>query len=158
MRVVITFLSLAIFLSACDKTRVYEKNHDFDKRHWLASETTVFDFDITDTAASYNLYCNIRNTVAFPYSRLFVNYYLEDSTGRLIQKKLTQAFLFDKDTGKPHGASGLGDIYDQRVPVIDNYKFARAGKYRMRFEQYMRMDTLPGILAVGLRVEKATPQ
>jgi gliding motility-associated lipoprotein GldH len=64
------------------------------------------------------------------------------------------AFLFDQHTGKPQGSSGLGDIYDQRFPVISNYKFPSPGKYKVSFEQFMRKDTLEGVLAIGLRVER----
>lgn len=155
MRIVgVTFL-LAVFLSACDENRVYEKNRDFRERSWLVSDTAVFEFRIADTVRNYNLYCNIRNSVAFPYSRLFVNSYLEDSAGRVIQKKLVETYLFDRNTGKPMGSSGLGDIYDHRISLMNAYRFPYSGKYKMRFEQNMRKDTLEGILAVGLRVEKA---
>lgn len=155
MRIIFPFLLLAVFLSACDDTRVYEKNLDFEQRHWLVNDSAAFEFEIKDTTLRYNLYCNLRNTVSFPYARLFVNYHLEDSTGKPLQKRLIQTFLFDQNTGKPQGTSGLGDIYDHRIRLISNYRFPHAGKYNMRFEQYMRKDTLEGILAVGLRVEKA---
>jgi gliding motility-associated lipoprotein GldH len=145
--------ALALALSACDQDRVYELNYDFDKRYWLAGEQPEFEFEITDTTLRYNLYCNIRNSVSYPYSRLFLNYSLQDSSGKPLLEKMTQTFLFDKSTGKPQGSSGLGDIYDQRI-FLTNHQFTYSGKYKMKFEQYMRMDTLPGVLAVGLRVEK----
>jgi gliding motility-associated lipoprotein GldH len=157
MRIVGVIFLLAVLLSACDENRVYEKNRDFKERSWLVSDTTVFEFRIADTVLNYNMYCNIRNSLAFPYSRLFVNAYLEDSTGRVMQKKLIQTYLFDRDTGKPMGSSGLGDIYDQRIPLMNAYRFPYSGKYKMRFEQYMRKDTLEGMLAIGLRVEKTSP-
>lgn len=158
MRIVFPVLLLAVCLSACDDTRVYEKNRDFDNGHWLVNDTAAFEFEIKDTTQRYHLYCNLRNTVSFPYARLFVNYSLEDSTGRPLQKKLVQTFLFDQHTGKPQGTSGLGDIYDHRVRLAGNHRFPYAGKYNMRFEQYMRTDTLEGILAVGLRVEKVVAE
>lgn len=154
MRIGAFFLLIAIVFMACDETRVYDKNHDFDERFWLINDTTVFEFDIADTAQRYNLYCNVRNSVAYPYSRLFLNYYLGDSTGKVLRKNLVQTYLFDQKTGKPMGKSGLGDIYDQRVSVLNNYNFPYQGKYKMWFEQYMRKDTLEGILAIGLRVEE----
>lgn len=158
MRILPGIFFIFLFLIACDEHRVYEKNYDFEDRYWLVSDTATFEFEIKDTQPNYNLYCNIRNSIAFPYSRLFVNYYLQDSAGVTLQKKLAETFLFDRETGKPQGSSGLGDIYDQRIPIINKYRFPYAGKYKMTFEQYMRTDTLEGIIAVGLRVEKATQQ
>lgn len=157
MRITVIVFLLAVFFTACDETRVFEKNHDFEDRSWLVNDTTSFKFEITDTVQAYNLYCNVRNSVAFPYSRLFVNYYLEDSTGKLLRKKLVQTYLFDHETGKPFGKSALGDIYDQRIPLVSQYQFPHPGEYKIHFEQYMRKDTLEGILAVGVRVEKAMP-
>jgi gliding motility-associated lipoprotein GldH len=155
MRVVQVFFVLAVLFVACDDSRVYEKYNDFGKQGWLVTDTVGFNFQVNDTTSTYNLYCNVRNSVSYPYSRLFFNYYLQDNTGRILEKRLQQTFLFDQQTGKPEGKSGLGDIYDQRVPLKTKYKFSRAGKYRVWFEQYMRKDTLEGILAVGLRVERA---
>ena len=155
MRRILLIAFLALWLSGCDESRIYEVNHDFEKRVWLATEKPDFEFDITNTTERYNLYCNIRNSVAFPYSRLFVKYALQDSTGKVLDGKMLPAFLFDQHTGKPQGASGLGDIYDQRFAILSNYQFPTAGKYKVSFEQFMRKDTLEGVLAVGLRVERA---
>ena len=150
------FLLLALLVASCDRERLYEKNHDFDDRAWLVSDQPVFDFEIADTVKTYNLYCNIRNSVKYPYSRIFINYSLQDSTGTSVSKNLISAFLIVEKTGKPIGSSGLGDVYDQQIPVLKKYRFAKPGKYSMKFEQFMRTDTLAGILAVGFRLE-ATP-
>jgi gliding motility-associated lipoprotein GldH len=155
MRTAVFVLLITMLFSACDEERVYEKNFDFEDRFWPVSQKPEFEFEILDNQVNYNLYCNIRNSVSFPYSRLFIQYSLEDSAGTSLQKQLKPAFLFDQHSGKPEGASGLGDIYDQRIPLLRNYHFANTGKYKVRFEQYMRTDSLQGVLAVGLRVEKA---
>ena len=154
MRIAFVAMAMLVVVLSCDSERLYEKNFDFDLRFWPISEQPNFEFVISDSIHAYNLYCNIRNSVSYPYSRLFVNAYLQDSAGRVLQKRLTEVFLFDPKTGKPFGDSGIGDIYDHRVPVLDNYTFPYRGKFRMKFEQQMRLDSLQGILAVGLRVEK----
>jgi gliding motility-associated lipoprotein GldH len=153
-----SFLCCIVFIAfcvSCDEERVFEKNIDFNSRNWLVSDKPEFEFEIADTLLSYNLYCNIRNSVAYPFSRIFVTYYLMDSTGVPLEKRLVTQMLFDDTTGEPHGNSGLGDLYDHRIPLKKDYRFQRSGKYKVRFEQYMRKDTLSGIIAVGLRVEKA---
>lgn len=155
MRIAVVALTLLAVVLSCDSERLYEKNFDFDSRFWLISEQPYFEFVISDSIQAYNLYCNIRNSVSYPYSRLYVNAYLQDSAGRVLQKKMTEVFLFDPKTGKPFGESGIGDIYDHRIPVLNNYTFPYRGKFKMKFEQHMRLDSLQGILAVGLRVEKS---
>ena len=147
--IVVTFFS-------CDDQRVYEKNLDFNSRYWLVSEKPSFEFEIQDSLDSYNLYCNVRNSLEYPFARIFVTFYLQDSTGAQMEKQMVSQLLFDETTGEPFGESGLGDLYDHRLLLRKNYKFPRPGRYAVAFEQYMRKDTLTGIVAVGLRVEKAS--
>src|SRR5438046_940684 len=146
---------LVCILSACDDGRVYEDYKEFNSKAWRLRDTASFEFLIADTSKKYNLKFNVRNTLDYPYARLFVNYKLTDVSNNPLASKMISGYLFDQKTGKPLGNSGLGDIYDNQFPLLDHYSFHKAGKYRVRFEQFMRLDTLPGILAAGLRVELA---
>jgi gliding motility-associated lipoprotein GldH len=156
MRVLLFVAIACIGLVACDKARVYEQNEDFENGYWLVTEKPEFDFLINRSIDKHTLYANIRNSVSYPYARIFYTYYLLDSTGAELEKKLISQFLFDGKTGKPFGSSGLGDIYDHQLELLKDYQFKYPGKYTVRFEQFMRVDTLQGILALGLRVENST--
>ena len=155
MRSVLGVSILLIILFSCDEDRVYEKNTDFDARYWTVNAKPEFMFEISDTVGIYNLYCNVRNSLDYPYANIFITYYLTDSAGVVLRKDLVRHLLFDERTGEPFGESGLGDIYDHRVPLISNHQFGYSGKYKIAFEQFMRTDTLEGVLAVGLRVARA---
>ena len=106
-------------------------------------------------AEKYNLFMNLRNSLDYPYARIFVNYDLLKQDSTELNKKMVAEYLFDQKTGKPFGKSGIGDIYDHQFPILKNYSFKQVGVYKIRLNQFMRMDTIPGILAVGLRVERA---
>jgi gliding motility-associated lipoprotein GldH len=155
MRYLWLWLAGACVMCACDETRLYEENHDFNDRSWLVQEKPQFEFRINDTTASYNVYMNLRNSVAFPYTRLFATYSLTDSVGNTLKTELVTQDLFDRKTGEPFGSSALGDLFDQRIPLLQSYTFPRAGLYKLSFVQMMRTDTLQGVLAVGYRVERA---
>lgn len=142
-------------LCACSDNRLFEDYVDFEDRYWAVSNQPVFEFSIADTVPSYSIYCNLRNAESYPFADFRFTYTLTDSTGRVIDKRLVSEFLFDKKTGKPFGDSGLGDIYDHQFLLIKEHRFVAGGKYSVKFEQFMRRDTLDGILAVGLRVEQA---
>lgn len=156
MRITLYFF-LALLIWSCDPNRLYEKNHDFKSQTWVISDKPSFNFEVGDTVQAYNLYCNIRNSVEYPYSRIFINYSLQDTSGNSVSKNMVQAFLFEEKTGNPTGSSGLGDVYDHQVLILKNYQFKKPGPYSMKFEQFMRTDTLAGVLAVGFRLEAATP-
>jgi gliding motility-associated lipoprotein GldH len=145
----------ALSVQSCDKQRLYEKNQDFPQRHWLVTNRPEFTFEIPDTTLKYNVYLNVRNESAFANANLYFNYALYDSLQNQIAHKLVSEFLFDEKSGRPLGTSGLGDIYDHRFLLLKDYRFAHPGNYTVQVEQFMRTDTLRGILAVGLRVEKA---
>src|SRR5258708_7573620 len=78
------YLSLVVcfILSACDSDRIYEDNREFKDRVWKVIEEPRFDFAIADTSQRYNLYYNVRNSLEYPYARIFITYHLFDSTGK----------------------------------------------------------------------------
>jgi gliding motility-associated lipoprotein GldH len=147
------YLLLALTIFSCDPNRVYEDYIDYKDRSWKINQPATFDFQISDTSKKYNLLMEVRNSLDYPYSRLFVNYSLKASDSASLSKEMIAVNLFDQKTGKPFGTSGLGDIYDHQFSVLKNYSFTKAGTYRMSFQQFMRQDTIPGILSVGFRLE-----
>lgn len=156
MRRSIVILFLLGLVTGCDETRVFEKNVDFENRVWMMGHKPEFEFGIQDTTTQYNIYCSVRNSLSYPYSRLFLTWYLQDSIGKVEQQKLVSKLIFDPKTGKPEGTSGLGDIYDHRFLLIQSHRFRYSGIHKLKLEQFMRKDTLEGVLAVGVRIEKAT--
>ncbi len=50
---------------------------------------------------------------------------------------------------------GLGDIWDNRVLFKKNVSFPQKGEYRFEFTQAMRLNPLPGVMDVGIRIEKS---
>jgi gliding motility-associated lipoprotein GldH len=49
---------------------------------------------------------------------------------------------------------GVGDLWDNQLLFKPSVKFPQAGKYKIEYEQAMRVDPLPYITDVGLRVER----
>ncbi len=145
---------LLMALYACDSNRIYENNLEFNDRAWKVIEEPRFEFTVPNSSDHYNLFYNVRNSLDFPYARIFVTWHLYDSTGKEITKKLVFNDLFDEKTGRPLGDSGLGDLYDHRFPILENYSFANPGKYSLKLDQFNRQDTLQGVIAVGVRVER----
>ena len=144
-------------LNSCDETRHYEENHEFIARSWVVSEEPAFDFFIPDSIRYYSIYYNVRNSLDYPFARIFVTYHMFDSTGVEVSKKLTYNDLFDQKTGQPFGESGLGDLYDHQFPLLKHYRFNFPGRYSIKLDQFTRMDTLKGVIAVGIRVEQDQP-
>lgn len=153
MRLRIFLAVLLLLLGACEQEKVYHAYVDFEERAWLSAKVPQFTFTIEDTTVAYDVYCNVRNSTQYPYSRIFIQYSLGDTLGRTQDSRLIHTYLFDAKTGAPLGTSGLGDLYDHQILILKNHKFKNAGPHRVRFEQFMRIDTLTGMISVGLGVE-----
>ncbi len=150
-RIIGSLILIALTIS-CDSARIYEVNNELDGQGWLADSVQQFRFNITDTLQEYNILCNIRNTNSYPFRNIYVQYALSDTTGKVMSSGLVNRELFDATTGKPLG-SGFGDIYDHSFSLAENLTFPYKGDFDVAITQYMRRDTLPDVLAVGLRVE-----
>ncbi|MCZ8354059.1 MAG: gliding motility lipoprotein GldH [Cyclobacteriaceae bacterium] len=144
---------LVLFLCSCDSTRLFEENEDFKEGNWAASTKPSFTFNIQDNTQAYCIYSNLRYSSDYPYSRIFVHYAIADSIGNVITQQLASGFLFDAKTGKPTGNTGIGDVYDTRIILVDNFQFPYPGKFSIQLKQEMRDEILTGILAAGYRIE-----
>lgn len=155
-------ISSILFLSSCqDQNRIFERNEEFPKGEWQRQNHPTFEFKITDTTQTYNVLYNVRNTMDYEFSNIYMNYILEDSVGNTLYQNQLQAFLFDQ-AGKPTGEKSfffslaVADIYDHYYLCLSHIKFEKSGTYRLKLKQYMRnQDPLKNILAVGVRIEKA---
>ena len=144
-------------LFSCDSSRLYDENFDFEDRSWMTSVEPEFEFYIDDIDVGYDLFVNVRNETSYPNANLYFTYFLKDSTGRVLEEKLISEFLFDSKSGKPFGKTVLGDIFDHRFSLLQNYRFPQPGKYTVSYAHSMRTDTLRGVLAIGLRVDRHLP-
>ena len=148
-------LPLFLLLGSCDPNRVFEENVDLENAIWKVEDKPEFEFLISDVSSRYNLHLNLRNTLSYPFNNIYIKYNLRDSIETLLSSETLEFHLFDPKTGEPQG-DGMGDLFDNRFPLIEDYSFNHTGTYTLDYEQYMRVDSLPMIVSVGLRIEQVT--
>ncbi|MBC7448575.1 MAG: gliding motility lipoprotein GldH [Hymenobacteraceae bacterium] len=149
------FLGVLIGTS-CDRNRVFEENRDLSNYAWRVAEKPTFLFAITDTAARYTVYLNVRTTASYPFYNLFAKLTLTAPDGQRISRRLHEMNVRDAQTGRPLG-DGAGDIFDHQFVALRGVVFPRAGTYRAELEQYMRLGVLPDVMSVGVRVAREIP-
>lgn len=155
--VIFGLLAIMSVFSSCDANRQFEENQDIPESQWPIALTPTFTFEITDTTQQYNVFFNVRNAIQYPFYNLYLRHYLIGPDGKQISSALHEMFLMDPKTGEPKG-SGAGDIFDHRFRALKNIRFPKAGQYQLKVNQYMRQDPLPGIMAIGVRVEKVAAE
>ena len=146
----LVLLSLVMFTS-CDRNRVFDENVKIDDNKWSSEKPVVLQMHITDTVNPHNVYINVRNASHYPFSNIFLFMNTTFPDGKLDRDTL-EIRLAGPD-GKWLG-EGLGDIWDNRILFKRNVAFPQKGEYRFELTQAMRLDPLPGIMDVGMRVEK----
>lgn len=142
--------TLFFIFSACQHTLSYEKYIPVGGGSWNSRQKLFFPVEIKDTSVLYNIYVNVRNTDDYPFSNLWLNIGTRFPDNQSFEKRinLTLADSAGKWMGQPQG-----DLYDERILIQKSAYFQKPGAYTFSLEQIMRQDPVPGILAVGLRVE-----
>jgi gliding motility-associated lipoprotein GldH len=142
----------AVLLNACVESVYYEKDTELTNLNWDINNKLYHEVVINDHLKAYNIYLNIRNTGRYPYSNLYV--FLESSSpGELDLKLDTVECILADPTGKWFG-SGYGNILYNRVLVYRSHIFPRPGKYIFTLQHAMRMQSVPELQSVGLRIEE----
>ena len=148
----IILISIIALLSiSCDSNKLYESNVEIPEGIWDVENVAQFKFDIEDTKIPYNLKVNVRNTQFYMSQNLWI-FIKTTSPSNKSQYDTLNCILAD-DKGKWMG-SGMGDIWDISLPYKKSIGFPEKGQYTVEIKHGMRMEKLPMILEIGLRVEK----
>jgi gliding motility-associated lipoprotein GldH len=149
---VIASFAFLIMLTSCNKNIVYSEYRKFKDYEWFAKDKAVFEVDIKDTQSLNNISLMIRHADSYPFNNIFLFVTTKYPDGKVL--KDTMEVVLANQKGEWQG-SGVGDIFDFKVPVKKNVRFTQAGKYEFSFEQGMRTDPLPLIMDFGIEIEKS---
>jgi gliding motility-associated lipoprotein GldH len=151
-KLVLVVMTVLIGLSSCNKNVVYSEYRTFSDEQWYAKDKAVFDLEITDTQSLNNISLMIRHGDTYSYNNLFLFVTTKYPDGKILTD--TMEVVLSNSKGEWLG-SGVGDIFDFKVPIKKNVRFPLGGKYQFTFEQAMRVDPLPMILDFGFEIEKS---
>lgn len=135
----------------CSSGVVFEKSEKIGADGWHFRDTIVFQTEIADTLALYDIYLNVRNDQHYPYRNLFVFFETRFPDGRIFRDTI-EAELADR-TGQWKG-SGFGRVKSNSFHFRKDVWFPLEGKYTFTIEQAMREEYLRGITDIGIRIEQ----
>jgi len=140
----------ATLLSSCIDGSVYENNHPVDPSGWNIRDSVEFAVDISDTVTPVNFMLNIRHTIDYEYSNIYI-FVNTVYPSKQYSRDTIEILLAGKD-GKWFG-KGMGKLKEVQVMLKDGVLFPMNGVYRFSFVQAMRVETLKGIEDIGIRIE-----
>jgi len=150
-RIFLLFTFYFLLLYSCRQDELFERLEPIPGGQWKSSFTPSFTFNLADTTAAYNVYVVVRHTNTYAYNNIWLQSGLQLPGDTLLTQKL------DVKLAGSDGwlGTGMDDIFEAHIPVTSRPKrFPRSGPVTFTLKQIMRQDPLPGILQVGMRVEK----
>jgi gliding motility-associated lipoprotein GldH len=150
----VVIFSCMIGFTSCNKIGVYEKNTPIPKYNWQNNFVPSFTFNITDTTSRYNIYMVVRHTDAYQFNNVWCNA-TTTFPGEAPKQQRLEVVLGNDANGWE--GTGMDDIWELRKPISPGpISFKKAGAYTFTIAQIMRVNPLPNILSVGIRVEKVS--
>lgn len=145
----ICFLFLA--LSACTSPSVFDRNVEIEHQSWSNNNSKEFSVPISDTLNSYTLYVNTRHSLQYPFSDLALS--IQVSHPGQQEKTYHLTLQLAESDGRWKG-NGTGNIFQNQVLFLKNHHFTDTGLYTFKVKPIMTQNPLPGIVNIGLRVDK----
>jgi len=141
---------LVLFFS-CEESRVFDKDIAIASAGWDYDDIKTFEVNITDTVSSYNMYVNVRHTDEYPFNNIWlrITTIFPDST----KEEGRVNIQISEPGGRWTGNCADGICYNS-IPIQQNFTFSELGSYTFIIQQDMRINPLPSIMNVGLKVEK----
>ena len=152
----IAFILLSIFfvLSGCETKQLFEQSTIYPNHNWPSKQATKYQFNVTDTAATYKIFFVIRHHNAYHYKNIWLDLIIKSPKNAIIKQVLN---LNLADDAKGWLGTGMDDIYDQRIPMTASPIRLNKGINEISIQHTMREDPLDNILSTGIRVEKVKP-
>ena len=151
------YLSLALLfvllLTSCDPGMVYDQYIQTEDGQWRWQDAREFDINMTDTISLHNIYLQVRHTVEYPLSNLYMFVHVKGPSGQ--HMKDTVNLVLANPDGRWVGR-GSGNLRELRLLYRSDTKFSQSGTYTFTLEQGMRTPELP-VTDLGVRIERINP-
>jgi gliding motility-associated lipoprotein GldH len=148
---VFSFFMIGAIALSCKSGVLFDKIQSVPGELWKKESAFSFDVTISDTISPVDYYLTIRNTTDYRFSNLYL--FIKTVFPNNTHAKDTVECILANPEGKWYG-KGLSRIKENEILLKKAIRFPRKGVYRFEIEQGMRVDPLPGIADIGIRIEK----
>lgn len=151
--ILITVILLLMPAISCDPGMVYDQYLHNEHGLWTWSDAKEFKAEITDTLSMHNIYLQVRHTVEYPMSNLYMFVHVKGPSGQHLTD--TVNMILAAPSGEWNG-KGNGNLRELLLLYRKQTRFQLPGTYVFTLEQAMRQEELP-VTDLGLRIERINP-
>lgn len=145
-------LCILILTYSCTTINLYERTAIIPKQQWQSTFHPTFTFSIQDTSSLYNVYIIIRHENMYAYNNIWVSVATTSPNDTNTKHQALNLILANNTTGWL--GTGMDDIFEHRICITQAPIALKKGVYTFVLTQLMRVNPLPHILNIGVRLEK----
>jgi gliding motility-associated lipoprotein GldH len=155
MRVTVLFTATLLMLCivSCDTDMVYDQYRTTENGMWGWQDTLQFRTSIIDTTSMNNNSLQVRHSVDYPMSNLYMYVHIQGPEGQSVTD--TVNMILAAPDGEWNG-KGTGHIRELMLLYRKQTRFSVPGTYTFTLEQAMRQPELP-VTDLGIRIERVNP-
>ncbi|MGV6860606.1 MAG: gliding motility lipoprotein GldH [Putridiphycobacter sp.] len=142
-------LALAVVLPSCNNDVIYTEHQTFENNTWSYDDVKTFSFEMEEDTTPVKIFINLRTTVDYPYSNIYM--YMHSDFPNGYHDIDTLEFFLARPEGEWLGEVN-GTIVENHAIITQGYLLDK-GTYTFKLEQAMYEDSLPELLDVGLTVK-----
>ena len=146
-----TFAVLLLILSSCNENRIFEEHKGLKNFSWNHFEKIPFELTIEDTSCNYDIFIAVRYIHGVPYRIIKSGMLITFPDG---EERYKDYDLNIRNKDGSYKGSVAGDIWDCSIPVLKDYPLPQKGKYSFIIQNLMEKLETPGLMEIGLIVEK----
>lgn len=148
------------FLGSCTQNNFYSHSVSLRGEEWHKDSILQYKLPVMDTVTYYDVFINLRNTNAYPYSNLYLITQLNFPHGK--QQIDTLQYQMAKPNGEWLGV-GATSVKENKLWYLQKFTFSEKGNYSVSLKHAMRaggaiegLENLKGISDVGIQIESST--
>lgn len=145
-----TLWVILLITFGCKENFYFEEEEVISADQWSYQDSLNFTFTIADTSALYNLLLDIDHATSYPYQNIYLQVATSFPSGKRIKEQLPIDFA-DK-TGRWFGNCD-SQWCKLRVNLQTDAFFNEVGEHTITLEQFMRVDPLPGIRKLSVKIQ-----
>lgn len=145
------FLWGSLMLWSCGEHHFYQEQRLVDAGEWSYTDTLLYQVEIIDTVARYDIGMQIEHGTGFPFQNLYVKIITIFPDGKTVAQTLP-IDLADH-TGMWYGDCGNEDC-KVKVQLQNNARFDRIGTHSFKVLQYMRVNPIKEVEGIILFLDK----
>lgn len=156
-RILIALLFLFLwFPFACKRDKGLTVFNSFPERAWSRFEKQSFDFRIADNSFPYDLMLILRHSENYPFGNLYVNVVTEMPGG---EERIMEHDFKMKDSDGAFLSRVKEEGYREiTFPLHTGLHFAEEGSCSVEIENLIPKIEIPGVLELGVILQRSSPE